>query len=131
MNRATLSFLIGIALAGAAHAEQDMIRLVVGKDSLSLAGADIISAEMTVDYIGAPAVSITFSEKQGQALAAFTRAHVGVTVDFVICDMLVMQPMLMSEIPGGEILVTGSTPEAFETLLGQLRAKDCKSLPGA
>jgi len=69
------------------------------------------------DY-GPPNVKGTLSAEDTARFADFTERHIGENVGFVVCEVELMAPRLMSRIEGGQFLISG--PENTEAMLGFL-----------
>ena len=93
--------------------------------ALSLA---VLEAEAVRDTAtGQPAIGIAFDTGSAEALAAFTRDHVGRQIVIRIDGEDVMSPIIREPILGGEILISGNMTMAdAEALAARLSAGDAK-----
>ena len=93
--------------------------------ALSLA---VLEAEAVRDTAtGQPAIGIAFDTDSAEALAAFTRDHVGRQIVIRIDGEDVMSPIIREPILGGEILISGNMTMAdAEALAARLSAGDAK-----
>ena len=93
--------------------------------ALSLA---VLEAEAVRDTAtGQPAIGIAFYTESAEALAAFTRDHVGRQIVIRIDGEDVMSPIIREPILGGEILISGNMTMAdAEALAARLSAGDAK-----
>jgi preprotein translocase subunit SecD len=91
-----------------------------------------LTAEVTSDYNGAPAVSIRLQPRYDQRFAALTQRHVGKTGRIKVCGDIVSEPVLVSPIPEASFVITGSfTVAEAEALVAELKGGRCGAKPGS
>jgi preprotein translocase subunit SecD len=122
-------------IAGPAAAESPVLAFEFdgdkGVEGISVT-ADELTAEVTSDYNGAPAVSVRLQPHYDQRFAALTQRHVGKTGRIRVCGKVVSEPMLVSEIFEASFVITGSfTVAEAEALVVELKGGGCGAKPGS
>jgi preprotein translocase subunit SecD len=94
--------------------------------------ADALTAEVTSDYNGAPAVSVRLDARYDDRFAALTRRHVGERGRIRVCGKVVSAPMVVSEIFSAAFVITGSfTVAEAEALVVDLKGGGCGAASGS
>lgn len=57
---------------------------------------------------GWPQLELTFNDTAAARLADITTTHQGQAMDFVVCDTVLMSPVIREPITGGQIVIAGS-----------------------
>lgn len=72
--------------------------------------ADQISSVQPVfnDQIGLPQVNLSFDSIGAARFGQITAGHLGQAMDLVVCDQVLMSPVIQEAITGGEILISGN-----------------------
>ena len=88
-----------------------------------LTGADLKSADPSVDQYGAPVVSIAFKSKGADIFAAVTAANVNKPIAILLDNKIISAPNVREPIPNGQAQISGNfTIQEVKDLVIQLRA---------
>jgi hypothetical protein len=68
------------------------------------------SAAVTADSAGQPAVDLTLDTVAREAIATYTRKHIGSTLPFVLDGFVLTAPIINGRIAGGVLRLTGPLP---------------------
>ncbi|WP_420396428.1 SecDF P1 head subdomain-containing protein [Nioella sp.] len=60
------------------------------------------------DTMGWPQLELTFDDSAAALFAEITTTHQGQQMELVVCDQVLMAPVIQEPITGGQIVVTGS-----------------------
>lgn len=69
------------------------------------------------DITQMPQLELSFDDSGAALFAEITAAHIGEAMDLVVCDQVLMSPVIQEPITGGQIVITGSFTSDETTLL--------------
>lgn len=124
-----------ILLAGASAAEEPVVAFEIREgatvNGVYANGADLELVEATFDMNGMPAVSIRLNDSFDAAFAALTARNVGRQGQISVCGTVVSEPVLQTELPKAEFIVTGLSMEEAKELAAQLQTRSCDPKPSS
>ena len=89
--------------------------------------AEQISAVQPVvnEMTGVPQIDLTFDTTAAARFGEITAAHLGQPMDLVVCDQVLMSPVIQEAITGGRIVISGNftveeTTEIAQRIAGQI-----------
>jgi hypothetical protein len=99
-----------------------------GIPRFQIAASDVTSASVqpvtgNANLAAAPMLDIVFSSSKAAEFQKFTQEHLNQRVQILVGTNLVIEPMVCSVIPGGEIELSFSTPEAAQAIADILTKK--------
>ncbi|WP_306044392.1 hypothetical protein [Nioella sp. MMSF_3534] len=69
------------------------------------------------DITQMPQLELSFDASGATLFAEITAAHIGQEMDLVVCDQVLMSPVIQEPITGGQIVITGNFTVDETTLL--------------
>ncbi len=89
--------------------KEDILPPADGWKSTALTGAQLASSRVDFDpQTGAVVVALQFNDEGRELFSQITRANIGKRVGIFIDGVLISAPVVQSEIPGGQAVITGS-----------------------
>ena len=93
--------------------------------------AEQISAVQPVvnEMTGLPQIDLTFDAAAAARFGEITAGHLGQPMDLVVCDQVLMSPVIREAITGGRIMISGNftleeTTEIAQRLAGHIPCDD-------
>ena len=96
--------------------------LMIGDLSFTLGSYNIAAVP---DAIGRPSLVIRFDPYNAQRLATVTETHIGKALDFKVDGDVLMSPVVMETITGGEVIVSGDFSTSDLEVLAERLSLPC------
>ncbi len=93
----------------------------IGGTALELDGLGATRISMDEDGPHGPSFTLTFDVPSADRIAAFTTAHAGVRVQFLVDGTVVFEPRLMAPITDGVVVARMGSGDQVERLVARLR----------
>jgi len=129
MKNTTISLLLVLFVSACSHKTESSV--VTGTPQFQIAAGDVTSASVqpvngNADLAAAhmtAVVDVVFSSSKAAEFQKFTQEHLNQKVQILVGTNIVVEPMVRSAIPSGEIELSFSTPEAAQAIADILTKK--------
>ena len=129
MKNSTLGLLLVLFISACSHKTDSTV--TAGTPQFQIAASDVTSASVqpvtgNANLAAAhktAVVDVVFSSSMAADFQKFTQEHLNQQVQILVGTNIVAEPMVRSAIPGGEIELSFSTPEAAQAIADILTKK--------
>ena len=118
-----------ILMTGPAFADPALISFDFATTRITATGAGIELVEQTLDMNGNPALLVRLRPAFDALFAESTEENVGKVMTIRICGEIVVEPLLQTQLPRAEVMLTVRTAAEVNRLGGILTTKTCPDQP--